>query len=213
MSNPFIKSSLLVSLWLNLNTGFGQDLQNVELSDQDRLNGIERRYEYQGKVHFSCVLLLYKNGKYRYEEEMMGVKFNIGTWSQEKGEILFKDDLDKNNLPISLKYLEKIDSTQNFVIQIVRNLKSDFLTDGMVYINNDSNQCLPLTGTCLQNFKNIDSLKFVFENGYRSRWIKTTRQDYVQILPILQTDHLMYTYSPLRYFRYKKIKSGLSPQR
>lgn len=193
---------------------FAQTLTKVKLNKLEDSSGVVGRYEYRPKESHDFInLWLYKNGEYHYEEgSLTKVLFNKGKWKLLKNELILFDRLNKDNLPVSLTCLNKTDSTNTFKIQIIRNLKGEYLTDGFVYINNDSNQCLPLTGTCLEKYKNIDSVKVVFENGFKSKWIPVLCQYYKQLSLTLQSNLLMSNYTALRHYKFQVFKSYLKPK-
>lgn len=193
---------------------FGQILFKRNLSKQPDSIGIADEYQYRPKGSHSYISLrLYKNGNYYYEEgSLTNVLFNEGKWRMLNNELILFDKLDKSNLPVNLICLDKIDTTYSFIVQVVKNLKGQYLTDGFVYINNDSNQCLPFTATCLGKYKSIDSLKVVFENGYKSKWIPVPCNEYKQLALTLQSNISMSGYTALRYSRFRVFKSYLKPK-
>lgn len=214
MKHVFCRILILALLVFKTSVVFTQNLIKVKLSKKDTSNGVVRKYEYKPRdSHDFTVLMLFKNGKYYYEEKSLTkVLFNEGNWKLSNGVLDLTDNLNKVNLPVGLICMSKSDTANSFKIQIIRNLKGEYLTDGFVYINNDSNQCLPLTGTCLGEYENIDSIKVVFENGFKSKWIPVPCRDYKQLLLILQTELLMSTYTALRNNRFQVFKSYLKPK-
>ena len=174
---------LFAGLVLIKSNAFTQVLSKSKLSKQHDTTGIVEEYLYKPKEsHEFISLRLYKNGEYYYEEgTLSNIFFNVGKWKFLNKELILNDNLDKNNLPVSVICFNKSDTINSFIIRIVQNLKGEYLTDGFVYINNDSCQCLPLTGTCLGKYNSIDSLKIVFENGFKSKWIPVTCQGYKQL--------------------------------
>lgn len=190
----------------------GQELKNVKLSKEDRTKGIVSKYESAGNAYSSSALVLYASGFYEYEVNFcMGSQFNQGTWRRSKGQLFLKDTIEKDNLPISLKFTSEKDTIGTFAISEIKNLKGEELGDGLVYINNDSTQCLPSIGACLGTFEKIDSVKIVFGNGYRSKWIKVTHHNYSNILPVLETDFLLGNYIPLVHKKYQIMDTYLKP--
>lgn len=147
--------------------GLTQNIKEVKLSKLDSVAGLIKKYLYSPQHgHEFSSIQLHKNGTYRYEySAMTRTFFNEGQWARSKNELILEDKIDRDNLPITLTYSNEADTNTDFKIRIIKNLKDEELTDGFVYINNDSTQCLPLTGTCTGYYKNIDSIKVVFENG------------------------------------------------
>jgi hypothetical protein len=197
-------------------TAIGQDLKKVKLTREERDKGIIEKYKAHSAAYHpqGFLLLLYANKTYRYEEAGMFQNnfFNTGIWTRTKTQLILQDHINKDNIPIKLEYLSKAGTANPFVFQIVKNLKGEELTDGFVFINNDSTSCLPMMGTCLKEYAKIDSIKFVFENGYRTKWMKLAHNNYAQILPVLQTNIKMYDYGSLRYSKYKIVRSSLKGQ-
>ncbi len=136
--------------------------------------------------------------------------FNNGNWKLSKGKLILNDNLDKDDLPVKITCSGKIDTVGALRIQELKNLKGDWLTDCLVYVNNDSNSCLQL-GFCLQEYKNIDSVKVGFPNKYKSKWIPVLCKANEQIELILQSEELMSSYMALRCKEYQVFKSYLKP--
>jgi hypothetical protein len=98
-----------------------------------------------------------------------------------------------------------------FKIGILKNLKGQKMEDAMVGINNDSLLCMPSEGICDSNFKSIDSIKIIFENGFSSKWIKISNYKYKKIIPIVQTNFLLSSYIDLDSKRYRLLESSIIP--
>ena len=184
-------------------------MKKVKLTQQDISDGIIERY-----VHYFWeggeVLELFKNGRYQYSMGRNGGdRYNEGTWKKIKGELILTDQFDKDNLPIALICLNKADTIYNFVVQIIKNLNGEELTDGFVYINNDSTSCDPLLGSCLQNYSTIDSIKVHFANGYKSKWIKTPCRNYQQLALTLQSKLSMATYDSLYFSKFRVYTTSI----
>ena len=191
-----------------------QDLTMRKLTTEDKSNKIIGKYEYNAKGHYGIIKLsLFSNGVFRYELALFNKDvFSEGKWIQKKDTLILNSTITNNHIPIKLIYSnDSSNLIDGFKIAIVRNLKGDYLRDGMVNINNDSIKCVPEGGFCTVKYETIDSLKIVFENGLYSNWIKVTGKKYASIIPIVQTKFLIASYEPLDNRKYLFLKSRLRP--
>jgi hypothetical protein len=136
--------------------------------------------------------------------------FSSGKWSKKNDILIIKSLIQKNSVPLKLVYSNDTSGMiNNFKIAVVRNKKGELMTDGLLRINSDSVQCLPMAGFCVGNYASIDSVKVVFENGMSSQWLKIEDKKSNKIMPIVQTDFLISSYMPLNR-RYKILKSSIT---
>ena len=202
----------LLSIFLTTIIVFSQDLEKKVLSETDRKKGILYRYAYEcSDSYCEITLTLYKDNNYKYEvKSFMRDVFSSGKWTKKNNILIINSFIQKNEVPVKLVYSNDTSGMiKNFPISIVKNKKNELLLDGLVRINNDSLQCLPMSGVCIGDYKSIDSLKIVFDNGLSSRWLKVENKNFKKIIPVVQTDLSISSYIPLKR-RYKILKSSIT---
>lgn len=193
-----------------------QDLILTKLTAKDRKDGVQSTYTYVSPPHGEGQLLLYKNGTFYYSHSVAMQSedmFSQGNWFK-KGDTLILDNAIKNgHVPIQLSY--SMDSTHlldSFRIGVVKNLKGDEMPDGLVAINRDSNICLPsYGGMCREQYKTIDSIKVVFENGLSSGWLKIEDRPFALVTPVVQTSFPITFYMVFDQQKYLIGKRSLKP--
>lgn len=205
-------SLILLSLTTFANL-YSQSLIQEELSKEELRKGANSKYTFsEGEGNHEISLTLYNNRTYYYEETNNGLpRINLGSWKMVGNKLLLKENIDKNNIAIMVNYINKKDSTYPGIFQLVINLNNEIQNDAMVYVNTDSVQCLPLTGTCLGSFKTIQRVKLVFENGCTSGWISIKKIPFEQLRFIVQNKLSLIKYMPLKKLTYTKAKNSLVP--
>lgn len=176
-----------------------QDFTLGKLTAKNKKERVRSVYNYVSPPHGRGELLLYQNGTFYYRHSVAMQNedvFSRGTWFK-KGDTLVLDNAIKiGQIPIQLSY--SMDSSQlldGFRVGVVKNLKGEEMPDGLVAINRDSNICLPsYGGMCREEYKSIDSIKVVFENGLSSGWLKIADRPFVLVTPIVQTNFLLSNY-------------------
>lgn len=150
-----------------------QCLQKTFLTKQDSLQGVVLKYEYKATDSYNTIsLVLNKNKTYLYHQLSFAINsVSSGKWKISKNYLTLKSTLQKNNIPVRIDYGTDGDFASNSNIAIVKNIVNKPLTDVTVLVNNDSIECLPLTGQCTGSFKRIKKVKILFENGCSSKWL------------------------------------------
>lgn len=191
-----------------------QNLEMLELTDKDKENNVYRAYEFNAKDHFAVIKLwLYQDGNFYYTlNTFYQDVFSRGKWVQCGDILILTNSIQNGHLPVELSYSNDSSALINgFEVGIVKNLKGEEMPDGLVAINNDSIWCAPSYGICDYNYSSIDSIKIIFENGLKSEWIKVANKDYVQIIPIVQTNFLISSYMVFDTEKYLIQESILKP--
>ena len=188
-----------------------QEWIKENLSGIDKKNGAFRKYVYECSDSYCYIsLTLYKTNKFRYVLKTFNRNvFSTGKWSRNNDTLILQSFIQRNTVPVKLIYSN--DTTgliNNFKIAIVRNNRGELMTDGMIKINSDSIQCLPLGGFCDRVFTSIDSIKVFFENGLTSGWIKVANNGFSKLIPVVQIDFLISSYILINR-RYKISDSSL----
>lgn len=191
-----------------------QNLKQTSLTMTDKKKGIVSKYEYNATDSYSEIRLIFlKNANFEYTLRTFNQDvFSTGKWARKGNTLTLRSHLSTNNLPVKLVYkTDTSDLINGFKIGVVRNLNGKLMTDGLVNINNDSIQCVPLMSLCYPQLTTIDSIRIVFENGMSSKWIKIEKQDYLQVVPIVQTNFLISSYIVFDNRKYQILKSSLKP--
>lgn len=205
---------LIVSLLLTCSNLFSQSLVQEEVSTEDLRNEVYKKYNFsEGEGSHEMSLVLFKNNTYKFEETRDGVpRINMGSWKIKDKVLFLKDNINKDKLPISVQFITKADSLFKGFFQIVRNLKGEILNDAMIYVNNDSVQCLALTGTCIGSFKSINRIKVAFENGFTSGWVSIKRKPFEQLSFTILSNYNITNYAALKSAMYLVAKGKLVPK-
>lgn len=132
-------------------------------------------------------------------------------WRQNGNLLELKSIIPTNNVPVKLSFSDTTQLLAGFRIGIVKNLKGEEMPDGLVAINHDSLLCAPSHALCDQDFKSIDSIKVVFENGFSSQWLHVNRKEIRKVTPVIQTTFLISSYVALDNKSYRVSKSGIVP--
>lgn len=193
-----------------------QDFTLGRLTAKDKKDHVLSAYAYVSPPHGRGQLLLYQNGTFYYSHSVAMQSedvFSQGTWFK-KGDTLVLDNAIKNgHVPIQLSY--SMDSSQlldGFRVGVVKNLKGDEMTDGLIAINREANLCVPTYGgLCAEEYKTIDSIKVVFENGLSSGWLKIENRPFVLVTPIVQTTFPITFYMVFDQRKYLIGKTSLKP--
>jgi hypothetical protein len=211
------KINLLLAFFCFFFTNFyvtGQDLIRCKLTDREKKNKVAYSYVYNASEHYGVIKLsLYKSGLFYYTLSSFNRDvFSEGKWIRKKDTIILVSNIRNGHIPIKLNYSNDTSNLINkFRVGIVKNLKGEYLTDGLVNINNDSIKCVPEGGFCTAVYQSIDSIKVVFENGLSSGWVRVDNKDSWLILPIVQTNFLISAYVSLENRKYRVLKSSLKP--
>lgn len=170
-----IKAFIYTILIFSFSKVYGQDLKKVMLSKDEKKNSVVYKYSYSEKVAYGIiVLLLYANGTFNYSINSFNRNvISFGKWKLEKNLLILNSTISKNNLPIKIDYSSDTTSrTNNCKFNIIKNAEGKEVSDAFVLINNDTTRCLPSYASCIGNYKTIDSIKILIENGITSKWIK-----------------------------------------
>jgi hypothetical protein len=167
-------------------SGNCQILQRSLLTTKDSVQGILFKYEYEAKGSYGTItLILNKDNTYSYQKSSFAVEgISEGKWKIIRNRLILKSTLQKN-IPIKISYGTDGDFADGSNIAVVENIDKEPLTDVTVLVNNDSIECLPLTGQCTGSFKSIKKVKAVFENGLSSKWINVKDGETKILLTIL----------------------------
>ena len=191
-----------------------QDLVMRKLTAKDKINKVHSAYEYNATDHYTVIkLCLYENGTFYYTLKGFNQDiFSKGKWVQKGNTLVLTNSIRNGDIPIKLSYSKDSSVLINgFKVGIVKNLKGEEMPDGLVAINSDSVKCAPSYGICDYGYSSIDSIKVIFENGLSSEWIKVSNKDYVQIIPVVQTNFLISSYMPFDSRKYQIQKTVLKP--
>lgn len=178
---------VLVILLFSFLSGVCQDLQKLELTKEDSAQGVLFKYEYEAQGSYGAIsLTLKKNNTYTYRQASFAINdTSEGKWEISKNHLILKSSLQKNNIPVQISYGTDGDFADSSNIAVVKNIAKQPLTDATVLVNNDSIECLPLTGQCTGSFESIKKVKVVFENGLSSEWICVKKGETKILLTVL----------------------------
>ncbi len=171
---------------------FTQDLKKAPLSKQDSIDNVIMRYEYLAKDESGgIILLLRKDHTYRYDlGTHLYQTMSEGIWWKSNNAILLKSFIQKDDIPVSIKYGNDGTFADSFKVSIVKNIKGDFLP-AFVFINNDSVKCDPSLGFCDNEYTEIKRIKVVLENGLSSKWINIENSDEKIIITVMTEQPLL----------------------
>jgi len=151
-----------------------QTLIRQQLTQEDSVAGVYRRYEHpQGESFVWATLLLKKDGTYRYRMGACVESYlSEGRWKRTGKTVALESFLQKDNIPAEICYegnsTIKVDSN---VIDVENSLQH-LVFGAYVLVNGDSVKCLASMGLCNGSFTTIDSVKLQYENGMSSAWMK-----------------------------------------
>jgi len=168
-------------------SGVCQDLQKLALTKEDSAKGVLFKYEYNATDSYGNISLFLNNDKtYTYRQTSFAINdTSEGKWEISKDQLILKSTLQKNNIPVQISYGTNGDFTGSLNIAVVKNIAKQNLTDATVLVNNDTIECLPLTGQCTGSFESIKKVKVVFENGLSSEWICIKKGETKILLTVL----------------------------
>lgn len=188
-----------------------QNLKRVKLSENEKKEGVVKKYSHAGKYDGSINLLLYSNKKYYYTINSTNYHaFSQGQWSIKNTDVCLSSDITDTAVPVVIKYLTNGDSINiksPFFIPV--NFKGDKFSDARIYINNDTTYCFPFFDTCIGNYTMIDKIKIDFGDGFKSKWIKLNFIESKKIQFIAQTEFILSAYLSFKKRRYKIVGSEL----
>lgn len=187
-----------------------QNLDRVKVMENERKEGVVRKYSYNGKYDGSIDLLLYKRNRYEYFIRSTNYfAFSQGEWSKENRNIYLYSDVSDKAVPVLVKYLtnDSVNLKSHFLIPI--NLKGDRFPDARIYVNNVSTYCFPFFDTCIGNFDLLKRIKIDFGDGFESEWITLESSISKKIQPIVQTEFVLHSYLSFNRRQYRLEKSAL----
>lgn len=191
-----------------------QTLQSVSLKTNDSLKNVQYKYEYSEKDNFYRItIFLLRDGEYWYYENSCVMDlYSKGTWRLSKDALILNSEIQKNNVPVLLSLTDDTcDVVSNSKFGVVKNLKGDYLTDAFVNVNADNVKCLPMAGSCVGEYKTVDSVRLIFENGFRSKWVHVKDSNDSHILLKVNTNLKISAFISFENFKYKVTKKYLKP--
>lgn len=189
----------------------GQDLIEVTATKSDVMKGVKLKYEYDAKDRYLHMqLLLFKNGRYQYEFSTFNRNlFSNGKWIISEKVLMLNSDISKDDVPAYIVYSN--DTVNGFRIDVVRNQKGTLLTDAFVNVNADSIRCLPMAASCIGSYQSIDSVRLLFENGFKSKWMKVSDNSSRHIIITVKTDFRISSYTAFDNFKCRIIGRIIKP--
>ncbi len=175
--------------FFSCNLSFGQYLTELQLTKNDTINGIVRKYKYKEFNETGQILLVLKSD-HTYEYSLghsSFYRYSQGNYQITNHKyIKLNSFIQKSNLPIKINYDCNDEVTDSFKITVVKNLNNEPVTDAFVHINNDSIVCLPLIEHCNNVYDSISRVKVVLENGISSIWINV-KPNFRKICIVIQS--------------------------
>ena len=192
---------------------FAQELPKAELKEDDQKNNVLSFYEYEASDHYMIIRLwLYKDSNFYFTLSSFNRDvFSEGKWHQKDDTLTLNSSLEQDNIPVNLSYTDSTNRKNNFKIGEIRNLKGKEMVDGLVAVNDRSNTCIPSYRICNNQLNSIDSIKIVFESGPSSKWLKISRQNYSQIIPVVQVNFMISNYQFFDNRKFRVLKSSVIP--
>lgn len=175
-------------------------IKKIPLTKDDKSKGILLKYAYlpKGVYHVGTTLVLYKSGRYEYNERDGGQGFySFGKWKINHKILTLNSDLQQNEVPIQTKYL--IDSSVDKIRRFseVQDPKRHTWVYAYVLVNNDSTLCNPSLFYCKGSYTKMDSVKILFGDRMSSKWIKVEDKPFQKLQFTLDTDEDVKAYIPM----------------